>query len=303
MSALQTSLNLLDPAFIERAQALRIIARRVAPGGRWADQRSLDRGTGLEFRDYRPYAVGDDLRAIDWNIFRRLGRVVIRLFEELEDLPIYLLPDLSRSMWLENPPRAHAALRTIVGLASIGLDQHDAVGVFPFGEELEISMRPRSGRGRLMEIAAALQQTAEDAPSRRRRTNLPSALAQLRGLGLREGLAVIVSDFFDPAGVEAMIAQLKRLRHRTLLIAVTRSEDREPQLDGDLLLRDCETNEAIDVSVTADVRRRYREAYDAHMGALAAFCQTRRGGFLTIDADQDALDQLASLFEGGRYEV
>ena len=55
----------------------------------------------MEFRDYRPYSPGDELRSIDWNVYRRLGRVVVRLFEEMEDLPIYLMPDLSLSMWKE----------------------------------------------------------------------------------------------------------------------------------------------------------------------------------------------------------
>jgi uncharacterized protein (DUF58 family) len=298
-----SSFSLLDPKLIERARALRIVARRVAPGGRWAEQRSLDRGSGLEFRDYRAYAAGDDLRAIDWNVYKRLGRVVIRLFEELEDLPIYLVPDLSRSMWLEDPPRAHAALTAVVALAAIGLDQHDAVGIFPFGESLDIAVRPRSGRGLLMEIASTLEQQCLEMSKQRRETDLVSSLAQLRGLGLREGLVVIVSDFFDPAGADAVIRELKRLRHRLLLVPVVRAGDREPDVDGDLRLRDCETGSRYDVSVTSDVLDRYRAAYDRFMKSLRTFATSRRGGFLPIDADGDVLDQLASLFEGGRYEV
>jgi uncharacterized protein (DUF58 family) len=296
-------LNLLDPQLIERARALRIVARRVAPGGRWADQRSLDRGAGLEFRDFRAYASGDELRTIDWNVYRRLGRVVIRLFEELEDLPIYLVPDLSRSMWLEDPPRAHAALTAVVALAAIGLDQHDAVGVFPFGEELEVALRPASGRGRLLEIAAELQRRAEQAATARRRTDLVASLARFRSLRLREGLVVIASDFFDPAGVDAVVAELRRMRHRLLLVPVVRAVDRDPLLDGDVRLRDCETDATYDVSVTREVLDRYRAAYDRFLEALRTFSRRRRGGLLLLDADRDVLDQLAGLFEGGRYEV
>jgi len=303
VSASATTFSLLDPKLIERARALRLVARRVAPAGRWADQRSPDRGAGLEFRDFRPYASGDDLRAIDWNVYRRLGRVVIRLFEELEDLPVYLLPDLSRSMWLEDPPRAHAALIATVALAAIGLDQHDTVGIFPFAEDLETAARPRSGRGRLLEIARTLEMRAAEAARTPRRTNLVRSLHRLRGLGLRPGLAVIASDFFDPAGVDAIIAELKRLRHRVVLVPIVRATDREPDLDGDLRLRDCETAERYDVSVTREVRERYRQAYDRFMEKLRLFCRQRGNGFLPIDADRDTFDQLAGLFEGGRYEV
>ena len=112
--------HLLDPEFLQQACALRIIAHRVAPAGRWAEHRSHDRGQGLEFRDYRPYSPGDEMRAIDWNIYRRLGRVVVRLFEEMEDLPVYLMPDLSFSMWKEDSPRAVAALKVTAPMSRQG---------------------------------------------------------------------------------------------------------------------------------------------------------------------------------------
>ena len=86
--------ELFDPAFLESLQHLRLIARRVPPGGRFAEHLSRDLGPGIEFRDFRPYVPGDDLRAVDWNIYRRLGRVFVRLYEELEDL-------LSESAWAE----------------------------------------------------------------------------------------------------------------------------------------------------------------------------------------------------------
>ena len=120
--------ELFDPDFLASVQRLRISARRVARGGRYAEQRSRDLGHGIEFRDYRPYAPGDDLRAVDWNIYRRLGRVFLRLFEELEDLPLYLLPDVSASLFLEQPPRAVGGHRDMVLLVRRGRQTVDAGG-------------------------------------------------------------------------------------------------------------------------------------------------------------------------------
>ena len=68
--------ELFDARFLESLKHLRLVAKRVPAGGRFAEQRSRDMGHGLEFRDYRPYTAGDDLRAVDWNIYRRLGRVL-----------------------------------------------------------------------------------------------------------------------------------------------------------------------------------------------------------------------------------
>jgi uncharacterized protein (DUF58 family) len=293
--------NLLDPHFLEQAHALRIVARRVAPAGRWAEHRSRDRGQGMEFRDYRPYSPGDEMRSVDWNVYRRLGRVVIRLFEEMEDLPIYLMPDLSLSMWKEEPPRSVTAMKVVIALAAIGLDQHDRVGLFPFGEDLNTTIRPTSGRGRLSVIAEALTRIGQSAAEAKTGTDLASSMAKLRGLGLREGLVVIVSDFFDPHGIDSMVTELKRTRHRPLLVAIARQQDREPRLRGDIRVRDCETGAMQDVTVDSTILQKYRDAYDQHFDRLRDFARRRQGGFLSMDHDQDVMRQLADLFEGGRY--
>lgn len=295
--------QLLDPKFLEQVRALRIVARRVAPAGRWAEHRSRDRGQGMEFRDYRPYSPGDELKSIDWNVYRRLGRVVVRLFEEMEDLPIYLLPDLSRSMWQETPARSVTAMKVAIAFASIGLDQHDRVGVMPFGENLDASVRPTSGRGRLSLIAESLGRAAVASEQQATGTDLANSMSKMRGLGLREGLVVIISDFFDPHGVEAMLVELKRTRHRPLLVSIARENDRTPDLQGDVRVRDCETGDVQDVSIDANVLQKYREAYDSHFDQLRRFVTSRNGGFLVVDHDQDVVSQLATLFESGSYLV
>jgi len=293
--------NLLDPDFLQQANAMRVVARRVAPAGRWAEHRSRDRGQGMEFRDYRPYSPGDELKSIDWNVYRRLGRFVVRLFEEMEDLPIYLMPDLSKSMWHDDPPRAVTAMKVAIAFASIGLDQHDRVGVLPFGEDLDSSIRPTSGRGRLSLIADSLSRAAEKARDVPSGTDLATSLSKLRGLRMREGLLVIISDFFDPQGIEVMTTELKRTRHRPLLVAVGRGEDREPSLQGDIRVRDCETGDMQDVSVTSSVMEEYRRAYDGHFEKLQDFARSRQGNLLFLDHEGDVMKQLSQLFEGGSY--
>ena len=291
--------ELFDTAFLESAQRLRLVARRVAARGRFADQRSRDRGAGLEFQDYRPYVAGDDLRAIDWTVYRRLGRVFLRLFEEHEDLPLYLLPDVSASAWLETQPRVIAGLRASLALAAVSLGQHDRVGVFPFADDLQVLQRPTSGKGRLMEIAARMASVTPGGT-----TDLRRSMKRFRALGLREGLVVVVSDFFDPGGIEALTEALGGLRHKLLLVQLARPSDREPGTQlGDLRVVDCETREIQDVSVTSEVLQRYRAAYDRFGAGLAALARSRRAGLLVLDVENEVVPQIASLFENGRREV
>jgi len=289
---------MFDAGFLESLAGLRIVARRVPRHGRHAEQRSADMGGGTEFRDYRDYTPGDDLRYVDWNVYRRLRHVVLRLFEELEDLPHYVLPDISDSMWAEQPPRAVAALKATVALAAISLSQHDRVGVYPFGTELLDRRRPSAGKGRILSLASALA-ALEPAGG----TNLAAAIDSIRSLRMRPGLLTVVSDFFDPNGLAPVLESLRRSRHRILLIQIVRASDRDPVLLGDVRVRDCETGAAEDITVTPAVLDRYRAAYGAFESELSAFATERNAGLLRLDADGDVVAQLAHLFEGGSYRL
>jgi uncharacterized protein (DUF58 family) len=289
-----TKEELFDPEFMASVQRLRILARRVARGGRPAEQRSKDLGSGIEFQDFRPYSYGDDFRAIDWNIYRRLGKVFIRLFEEMEDLPVYVAPDISNSLFVEDSPRVLTTLRASLALGAIALNQHDSVGLFPFSDDLRMDLRPASGRGRLTRLASALADLQPNG-----QTDFRKAFNTLSHRKLRSGLLVIVSDFFDPNGIEAVLDALRPLRHRLLLLQVTRPEDRTPTLGGDLELLDCETGEVTEVSVTAATRARYTQAYDQFQEGLATVAKSRGCGLLRIDASRSLIPQLAHLCEGG----
>jgi len=293
-----TSQELFDPEFLAAVSRFRILAQRVARGGVHAEQRSRQLGSGMEFRDYRGYVPGDDLRAIDWNIYRRLGRVFLRLFEEFEDLPVYLAPDVSGSMWQGDNPRAHAGLRATFALALAALNQHDSVGLFPFADELRVALPAKSGNVRKMRIAEALSAQTPGGP-----TDFVSSLQKFQRMRLRKGLLVVVSDFFDPGGVDAVRRSLSRQPHRLVLVQLVRQSDREPSLAGDLLLRDCETGVEHDVSVTAEVLAAYRRAYEAHQTALREFALQQQAGLVQVDVDQPVVGQLAKLFETGALIV
>ena len=115
---------------------------------------------------------------------------------------------------------------------------------------------------------------------------------------------MVISDFFDPAGLPAVTEALRGLRHKLLLVQLTRASDRDPAVGGgDLRLLDCETEEVQDVSVTPAVLERYRAAYDRFTEGLASFASGRDAGLVTVDADLPVAPQLATLFEGGRLSV
>ena len=294
--------DLFDADFLSRLHAFRIGAARVVASGRPAEHVSRARGAGIEFADYKPYAPGDDLRAIDWNIYRRLGRLFVRVFDEQRDLPVHLLVDTSKSMFFEDPPRIRGALRVAAALSSISLGQHDSVSLYSCSDDLQTKVRSLSGSRMLTTMAHAMADLEEDGG-----TDLAEAVARLNGMGLRRGLLVILSDFFDPAGPEPLFRALKEIRHRILLVQMTREADADPRGQvgghGEMRLVDSEEGGSVDVVLTPQLIERYQDAYRAFTDRLAALADERGAGLVRIDADRDVLEQLSAIFPSGVLTV
>ena len=109
--------DLFDEEFQRRLEVLAIVSRRLVAGRTRAERRSKKTGAGIEFADHRQYTPGDDFRHLDWNLYARTGRLLLRLYEEEEDLSVYVLLDVSRSMAVGDPPKLDYAKRLAAAAA------------------------------------------------------------------------------------------------------------------------------------------------------------------------------------------
>src|SRR5690349_24474429 len=105
MSAMKSELlpsavdpTVFDEAFLRQLERLMLVTKKAVAGGMKGVRRSVKRGQSVEFTDYRNYTLGDDLRALDWNLYARLEKLFIKLFIEEEDVNVHILVDASASM-------------------------------------------------------------------------------------------------------------------------------------------------------------------------------------------------------------
>jgi len=134
-------------AFLMQLERLAFISKRSHVGAVKGERKSPRRGSSVEFADYRPYEVGDDLRYVDWNAFARLNRLYLKVFIDEEDLCIHLLLDASGSMDYGTPNKFRYAVRLAAALAFIGFVNLERVGVAVF--------RDRVAEGWLLEDAGS----------------------------------------------------------------------------------------------------------------------------------------------------
>jgi uncharacterized protein (DUF58 family) len=280
--------------FLKKLEYLHVVSRRAFVGQNRADRLAPKRGSGLEFADHRAYAAGDDFRQIDWKAYQRLNRLLLRLFDEEQDLPIYLFLDWSRSM--AGGGKFDQARRLAAALCYVGLAHLDRVTIVPFGAGLGQERMPGRGKGRIFRVFEQLETLTADGS-----TDLRESFAAFAARGRQRGLAVVISDFLDPRGFEPGLKILAALGHDVFVVHVASAEDREPRALGEARFADAETGELRDVDVTPALAAAYREAWQAHAAELERFCGRYNLGYVRADAERPFDEIVLQTFRKGRF--
>jgi uncharacterized protein (DUF58 family) len=287
--------RLFDEAFLRRLEHLNLVTRRPVAGHLRGAHRSRRTGTGMVFTDYRPYTPGDDTRNLDWGTYLRLDRLLLRLFEEEAELPVYLLLDASASMGVGTPSKFDFARRVCAALAYLALHNQDRVSLVAWADGVVRELPVRRGRTQVWPVFKFLQ-ALEPAGG----TSLEAAFKRCFGSGRTRGLVVIASDFMDEGRFGAAAQWLRQFRHEVVVMQVLSPQEVEPDLPEDVQLVDAESLSGPHVHVTPALREAYREALAAHQAELAAECRRIGWTWLPVRSDAPFEDlMLTTLREAG----
>src|SRR5580765_1986291 len=123
---------LLTPELLRRLEQFQLLAARRAKSSSKGERRSRARGQSVEFADYRNYVHGDDFRYLDWNLYGRLERLFLKLYEEERELPVRIFLDSSESMTFGEPRKFDFARQIAAAIGYVALSGFDRVTVVPF---------------------------------------------------------------------------------------------------------------------------------------------------------------------------
>lgn len=280
--------------FLHKLEYLHVVSKRAFAGQNRADRLARKRGRGLEFADHRGYSPGDDFRHIDWKAYQRLNRLLLRLFDEEQDLPIYLFIDTSRSM--AETIKFDQARRIAAALCYVGLAHLDRVLILPFGGGLGAESTPGRGKGRIFRVFEMLERMQSGGD-----TNLRETFKQFAGRTRQQGLAVVISDFLDPNGFEPGLKTLSAMGHDVFAVHVASQADRDPGALGEARFFDVETEELRDIEVTPALSAAYQDAWQAHADELERFCGRYDLGYVRADAEEPFEDIVLKTFRKGRF--
>jgi uncharacterized protein (DUF58 family) len=260
--------GLFDDRFLKTLEHLHLVSRKVFAGNLRAERRTRKVGSGIEFADHRTYSRGDDFRYIDWNLYGRLDKLLLRLFEEEEDLYIYILVDVSDSMSIGMPlPKLHYAMQVAAALSYVGLANLDRVAIIPFADKLIDRLPPSRGKNRIFRVFEFLR-TCELGGQ----TELAECMKTFVTQNKRRGLAVVISDFYDPVGFEQGLNTLRYNKFEPFVLQVYDQREADPKLHGDLALVDCETGDTREVTVSKSLLEAYQREHEKYCQELEAYC-------------------------------
>ena len=269
----------MDESTLRKLNQLSLVASRVRAGAIKGERRSSRRGSSVEFADYRNYAPGDDLRRLDWNIYARLERPFIKLFEEEEDLAVHILIDGSRSMdWGEGDLHKFSyAIRLAAGLGAVALATGDSLSLSLLQSgRVAAEFGPTRGQASLPRLFNFLDNLHPEGE-----TDLNRALQHFSLTPRRPGLIILLSDLLTSTGYQTGLRPLQGRGHDAALLHILAPDELDPPLAGDLQLVDIETGHEQDVSLDGGLRNLYRQRARAWVQSTQA--ESRKHGIRYLE--------------------
>jgi uncharacterized protein (DUF58 family) len=288
-----------DEQFLKKLEYLYVVAKKVFVGRLRAERRSRKTGSGVEFADHRNYAAGDDLRYLDWSVYGRLEKLLLRMFEEEEDLHIYLLVDASASM--RNHGKLDYAERICAALAYIGLAKLDRVSIVPFGggaakDDGSRRLPPARGKAQIFKVFDFLSGLSAEGP-----TDLSRALESFVHQTKRRGLCIVISDFYDPRGYEDGLNLLRYHRFEPTVLQVWAEAEAHPTARGDVEIVDVETGQTREVTISERQLVAFARAHADYCARLESFCAGRGIAYYRADVAVPFEDLVLRMFREGGF--
>lgn len=286
------SLPPLDMRLLADLPSLALQARYVVEGFLTGRHRSPQKGSSVEFAEYRDYQQGDDLRRVDWRLFGRTDRLQVKQYEEETQLRVFLVMDMSASMDFRSRQeimrKVEFARLALAALAMLAHRQSDAFGLALVGTELKDFLRARSSIPHWRTFVGRLEFVVPGGT-----TDLPKALESLAELLPARSLVVIASDFYeDLQPLERVLRRLRYDHHDLIGVHVLDPQEIDFDFNAGGTFLDSETGSRLKLDAPA-VRAGYLKRFGAFCKELDELFHSVGGETVRLRTDRQPFDALA----------
>lgn len=275
----ETKTSALDPAVLDRLSNLTLVARTVVGGFMAGQHRSARLGSSVEFAQHREYVPGDELKRVDWKVFARSDRLVVKQYVEETNLVCHLLVDASESMGYGSLPwtKLDYARWAAAALAHLVIQQRDTAGLVVFDEGFRAKVPPGNGAAQRHSIIDTLEKTEARGPTR-----IGATIDWIAPKLKSRGIVCIFSDFFDdPDKITAGLRRLVHAGHEPILFQVLDPEELQFDFKALLKLEGLEGTGTQRIDPRA-LRAAYLEEIEKHRRELMRQASLLRADFVPL---------------------
>lgn len=272
--------SLLPNEALSRLERLRINSSRRFTSRNRGERLAGKGGRTIEFSDYRDYAPGDDIRFVDWNIFARLNRPYMKIFEQEEQMNVVLLVDASSSMLFEEKLWRGRQLAAAFGMMGLLGSERVSAYVFNAAADEPTRLPACAGRANLLRLFGFLERVegGGDAP-------IEDGIETFLKYHSGRGVAIVLSDFLTFGDLDRGMNRLFSAGLQTFGLQILSGAEIAPDLSGDARLVDSETGESLDVTSAHQLVDLYQEYRADYQKRVAQLCRRRWGRFLSVSSE------------------
>jgi len=260
----------LPPRMAERLRGVEIGVRRPMDGSHQGLHRSPAFGSSVEFAEYREYAPGDPVARIDWPVYARSDRYVIRRFYEDVSIRCYIMLDISGSMKYQQDgalQKSEYACYLAAGMMYVMVQQGDTVSLITFDNQIRQYYEPS---GSFVGLKPMLQGLEKIEPENK--GNIEAALHSAAELIKGRALVVVISDLLEePESILQGINHLYYDGKEITLFHILDPAELNMSITGLADVTSLETKDKITVD--------FRRIRDAYLEQLRLYLDELRSGF------------------------
>ena len=264
--------------------------RQLVEGTLAGSHKSPFHGFAVEYASHREYVAGDDLRHLDWNVYYRHHKHMIKQYEMETNLVCHLMLDVSASMRFGegDEQKMMYAARMATTLAYLVVNNSDRVSLTAFDEKVVNALPPSNSNGQIINMSQMLDDIEPT-----KKTKMGPSLLDLAGRAGRRGIVVILSDFF--ADLDDLKQALQRLRydkHEVVLMQVLHKDELEFNLPGMVRFVGLEDDDQF-LTRPDDIRTAYLEAMKQFNDDLEELCEANQIERLVCDTSRSMAELFA----------
>ncbi|OIN57213.1 DUF58 domain-containing protein [Arsenicibacter rosenii] len=220
-------------------------------------------GIGTEFEQYRHYEPGDDPKRIDWKLFARTGKHLVRESATESNLHVRFLIDLSGSMNYGEGAvrRLDYAKILLASLAYLGYRQGDQMSLYGLQAGVLQTLAP-SGKQSFQKILAALQIAEANGDWSNSDPRFPEFMQK------QKEMLIMASDFLQ-VGDEwlTLIKHAANPRREIVIFQILGDQELNFDLRGFYRFKDLESGREVELDADA-IRETVRQASAQYMTRL-----------------------------------